>query len=255
MALGLLLAENWTPDRDPTGWWMSEKIDGYRAAWDGKTLRSRNGNPFSAPASFTKSLTEIPLDGELWLGRGRFDEHKTLVSSARGPLWDVASYMLIDIPMREAGPFEERLALLREMAKTFDAPIRVLTQTKCLSREHLEKTLAYVVANGGEGLMLRKPGSGYGSGRSWDMLKVKPMLDCEVTVTGYKPGNGKHKGLVGALLCVTKAGVPVDVGSGLSDDDRAAPPAVGATITVQYQSVTKKGKLRHPVFLRVRPPE
>ncbi len=32
----LLLANNWVPDVDPSGFWMSEKLDGVRAMWDGK---------------------------------------------------------------------------------------------------------------------------------------------------------------------------------------------------------------------------
>src|SRR5262245_21140873 len=34
----LLLAETWQSDVDLTGWWMSEKLDGVRAFWDGKTF-------------------------------------------------------------------------------------------------------------------------------------------------------------------------------------------------------------------------
>src|SRR5437764_12597307 len=32
----LLLAERWDGVTDPTGWWLSEKLDGVRAFWDGK---------------------------------------------------------------------------------------------------------------------------------------------------------------------------------------------------------------------------
>ena len=28
-----MLAEKWEPEIDPTGWWMSEKLDGVRAVW------------------------------------------------------------------------------------------------------------------------------------------------------------------------------------------------------------------------------
>ena len=31
-------------DENLTGWMMSEKYDGVRAIWDGKELKSRNGN-------------------------------------------------------------------------------------------------------------------------------------------------------------------------------------------------------------------
>src|SRR5690606_1828645 len=36
----LLLAHKWE-DQDPTGWWMSEKLDGIRAYWDGRSFISR----------------------------------------------------------------------------------------------------------------------------------------------------------------------------------------------------------------------
>src|SRR5438128_11681661 len=36
----LLLAESWDNERDLAGWWMSEKLDGVRAFWDGKQFLS-----------------------------------------------------------------------------------------------------------------------------------------------------------------------------------------------------------------------
>jgi DNA ligase-1 len=32
----LLLAQTWDPATDVTGWWLSEKLDGVRALWDGR---------------------------------------------------------------------------------------------------------------------------------------------------------------------------------------------------------------------------
>jgi len=37
---GVMLAENWTPDQDATGYLMSEKLDGVRALWNGSSLYS-----------------------------------------------------------------------------------------------------------------------------------------------------------------------------------------------------------------------
>ena len=48
----LLLAESWDGDADLTGWWMSEKLDGVRAYWDGKQFLSRQGNRLHAPDWF-----------------------------------------------------------------------------------------------------------------------------------------------------------------------------------------------------------
>ena len=49
-APALLLAETWNESIDPTGWLISEKLDGARAWWDGSRFISRGGNPFHAPA-------------------------------------------------------------------------------------------------------------------------------------------------------------------------------------------------------------
>ena len=58
---------------------MSEKLDGMRAVWDGTALYSRAGNPISMPASFAACLPPaFALDGELFLGRGRFQVPKAL---------------------------------------------------------------------------------------------------------------------------------------------------------------------------------
>ena len=71
----LLLAERWDNAQDLAGWWLSEKLDGVRAYWDGKSLISRLGNRFHAPDWFLEGLPDIPLDGELWIGRKAFQTH------------------------------------------------------------------------------------------------------------------------------------------------------------------------------------
>ena len=69
-----MLAQNYDPEKhDPTGWLMSEKLDGVRCYWNGTTMYTRNGNVFlGAPDSFKAKLPEIALDGELWTGRDDF---------------------------------------------------------------------------------------------------------------------------------------------------------------------------------------
>src|SRR5438045_3542568 len=68
----LLLAERWDNAQDLADWWLSEKLDGVRAYWDGRALISRLGNRFHAPDWFLEGLPETPLDGELWIGRKAF---------------------------------------------------------------------------------------------------------------------------------------------------------------------------------------
>ena len=69
----LLLAQEAPELIDPAGYLVSEKYDGVRALWDGQRLRFRSGLPVAAPLWFTQRWPALPLDGELWLGRGRFE--------------------------------------------------------------------------------------------------------------------------------------------------------------------------------------
>src|SRR5512146_1443494 len=61
----LLLAQSWDNATDLAGWWMSEKLDGVRAYWDGRQFLSRLGNLYHAPDWFGEGLPAVPLDGEL----------------------------------------------------------------------------------------------------------------------------------------------------------------------------------------------
>jgi DNA ligase-1 len=74
MAMQLMLAQNYIPEKvDPTGWLMSEKLDGVRCFWNGKAMYTRNQNIFYPPDWFIAELPkDICLDGELWTGRADF---------------------------------------------------------------------------------------------------------------------------------------------------------------------------------------
>jgi hypothetical protein len=89
-AMNVMLAQKYDDKIDPTGWFMSEKLDGVRAYWSGSKFYSRQGNQFIAPAWFTKDLPKEPLDGELWCGRGLFQKTlsiiKKTVSTTTEPL-------------------------------------------------------------------------------------------------------------------------------------------------------------------------
>ena len=246
----LLLAETWDR-RDPTGWWMSEKLDGVRAYWDGKRFLSRLGNEFLAPEWFTEGLPDAPLDGELFGGRGEFQATVSVARRAdRGEAWRRLSFVVFDAPAHD-GPFEARLDHLRESAAAW-GHATALEQIPCRGVEHLDEALRKVEALGGEGLMLRRPGSRYVQGRSETLLKVKTFHDAEARVVGHQAGSGRHKGRLGALQVVLANGTRFKVGTGFTDAQREDPPAVGETITFRYQELTKDGVPRFPTFVGVR---
>jgi DNA ligase-1 len=252
--LPLLLAHVWTDEHDPTGWWMSEKLDGVRAYWDGKQFLSRRNNIYHAPDWFTAGLPAHPLDGELWFARGQFQPASDIARSQGTPeRWKGLKYLVFDAP-DAAGPFEDRVQFLRAGVGRWNNPYTTLhDHTACTGLDHLFAELDRVTALGGEGLMLRKPQSPYERTRSTTLLKVKKFLDCEVVVTDYEAGKGRHKGRVGALWVRLANGKECKVGTGLKDRDREHPPAKGAIITVKYQDQTPDGVLRFPVYVGPRP--
>ncbi|MGE0712284.1 MAG: DNA ligase [Planctomycetota bacterium] len=252
-APALLLAHSWEGHEDPTGWWMSEKLDGVRAFWDGQRFVSRLGNLYLAPEWFTAGLPRTPLDGELWIGRGEFQRTVSAVRRARaGEAWKEVRYLVFDAPAHGEA-FEARHAHLRATLGADHTPYAsVVDHTACEGRDHLREELARVEALGGEGLMLRQPGSRYERGRSQTLLKVKSFLDAEARVLEHLAGRGKHDGRLGALRVVTPAGVEFSIGTGFSDAERGAPPPIGSVVTYRYQELTNKGVPRFPTFVRER---
>lgn len=113
----LQLAKTYDPNKPPragynlAGWYVSEKLDGQRCFWDGGITRgmkttdvpwasvtdpktgkikakirpvatglwSRYGNPIMAPDWFLNGLPCVPLDGELFAGRGNFQQTMSAV--------------------------------------------------------------------------------------------------------------------------------------------------------------------------------
>jgi len=249
----LLLAQSWENDVDLTGWWMSEKLDGVRAYWDGKQFWSRLGNAFLAPEWFTAGLPDFPLDGELFGGRKRFQRTVSIVRRQdRSADWKELAFVAFDAPGVE-GPFEARLERCRLwMEDTRPAHARWHEHSRCDGTAHLRAELARVEALGGEGLMLRQPGSRYEAGRSHTLLKVKSFKDDEARVVRHVPGAGRHKGRLGALEVELRNGKRFSVGTGLSDAERASPPPVGAIITFRYQELSDDGIPRFPSYVGVR---
>jgi bifunctional non-homologous end joining protein LigD len=67
--------------------------------------------------------------------------------------------------------------------------------------EDLEAVRSASVANGLEGVVIKRLDSGYEPGaRSGSWRKLKNVLGQEVVVAGWKPGQGNRAGLIGSLL-------------------------------------------------------
>ena len=238
-------------DFDPTGWWASEKLDGVRAYWNGKNFISRQGNIYQAPEWFKKGLPDHALDGELWMGRQKFQETISIVkSAASGDRWKALKFVVFDHPSH-SGNFEARQIYLREIESNNTPYMQVHNQRLILNKADYEHLLKSTVSAGGEGLILVKPGSAYEVGRTSSILKAKLFVDAEGTVIGYEPGKKQFKGLVGGLI-VSWQGKEFNVGSGLTIENRKNPPPIWSKITFKYTELTNDGKPKCASFVAIR---
>ena len=249
----LLLAESWDNATDLSDWWMSEKLDGVRAYWDGRQFLSRQGNIYHAPDWFIAGLPAVALDGELWIDRKKFQRTVSIVRRQdKNDLWNEVRFLVFDAPAVNGG-FEDRLAFLKDALAKGAAKFALQhPHERCKDLEALRAELARIESLGGEGLMLRQPGSKYVAGRSTTLLKVKTFHDAEAVVVGHQAGAGRHKGRMGALLVRLPNGTDFAIGTGFSDRERENPPAIGATVTFRYQELSDAGVPRFPSWVGVR---
>jgi DNA ligase-1 len=249
----VLLAERWDNETDLSGWWMSEKLDGVRAYWDGKQFLSRLGNVYHAPDWFLEGLPEVPLDGELWLARKAFQRTVSIARRQdKSDHWRELRYVVFDAPAHGAH-FEARMAFFQEVIAKRKPPFAVAHPHEvCRDLDHLRRELARVEELGGEGLMIRQPRSKYEVGRSLTLLKVKSFRDAEARVLEHQAGAGRHKGRLGALFVEMADGTRFAVGTGFSDAEREDPPPVGSVITFRYQELSEGGVPRFPSYVGVR---
>lgn len=254
-AAPVMLANVYRPGTALADYWVSEKYDGVRGYWDGRRLWTRNGEPISPPGWFTAGWPAVPMDGELWAGRGRFTQ---AVSAVRQQVpdedaWRAMRFMVFDLPAH-GGVFDARLDALRALLLPLDSSsIKLVPQRKVATEAALNALMRETVRSGGEGLMLHRGASLYRAERNDDLLKLKPHEDADARVLAHLPGQGKYAGQMGALVVETPTGQRFRIGSGFTDSQRRDPPAVGSWISYRHRGFHDSGLPRFATFLRERP--
>ncbi|CAO1618692.1 unnamed protein product [Sympodiomycopsis kandeliae] len=266
-AVLIMLSESCDPNKmDPTGWWMSEKLDGVRAYWTGERLISRSNMDWRAPKWFIDKLPKgFALDGELWRERDGFEELSGMCRRADNSGWGTINYFVFDAPDLNL-PFEERIkAALQRMPDgemspdealrgKFGGRIAMLPQIRCQGKDHLLSYLDEIEKQCGEGVMLRRPKSPYERKRSRHSLKLKSTYDAEALVVGYTAGKGRHYGEMGSLGLLMECGTIFTCGSGLTNEMRKAwAPQRGSIVRYRFSELTADHVPRFPVFVGVCP--
>jgi len=236
-----------------SGWYMSEKLDGIRAYWDGVELVSKNGNKIHAPKWFIQNFPKFELDGELWTKRDDFETIQNIVlDKTPSKQWNKISYNVFEIP-NQKGNFSERLNILQKwLSKNPNNYIRIIEQIECKNEKHLNIYLEELIKNKAEGIILKNPKPNYFTGRSKDVLKVKKFFDKEARVVGI---NHNKDGSFRSLKVKLKNNITFNLGNGFTKKQRINPPKIGDIVTFKYYSYTKYGKPKFASFLRIRKKE
>jgi DNA ligase-1 len=235
---------------------VSEKYDGIRAIWTGEVLMTRQGNPIHAPEWFTDKLPTVWLDGELWSKRNDFE---FVMSTVRKNIpvdseWRNIHYMIFDVPDAEKTmTFAERSQRYTQLILDLNLPhVIPIKQFTVSSNQELHRVLDDYVKKGAEGLILHRKLARFESGRTDNLLKLKPHMDAEAKVIKILNGSGKYDGMMGSILVEMPSGIRFKIGSGFSDEERRTPPKLGEYVTYKYHGFTERGIPRFASFLRIR---
>jgi len=274
---------------------LEQKLDGVRVlAVVTKTatnLYSRNGKPFDNFPQIVETIEKnknkfakllqthrhgIVLDGEI-IGESfqalmKQAQRKSNVETS-GMVYSV--FDIIPLNDFERGFWNaqqhKRLALLDEYRAVFDSTdcVRLMDGIEVdlsLAEGHdiLRRYANDAVVAGFEGIMIKDVDAPYECRRSTFWMKWKPVITVDLTVVGFEEGTGRNEGRLGAFICEgvdDNRNIRVNVGSGLTDDDRSnywnnADSIIGDVVEVAADAVTQNQdgtySLRFPRFVRFR---
>ncbi|WP_068544755.1 DNA ligase [Thalassotalea crassostreae] len=243
-------------DIDVSLYLVSEKLDGIRGYWTGSEMRTRTGRLIHTPVWFTRDFPKIPLDGELWIGRGKFEQTLSVVRSQKADeRWREITYQLFDLPFQPS-VFSDRVSKMKKLVEQSQSRyLQVIEQKQMVNHTELIEYLDQVLTLGGEGVMLHKKSALYTQGRNHSLLKLKPFQDAEAKVIEHFPGKGKYQNVMGSILVESSDGKRFKIGSGFTDSQRQSPPAIGSFITYRFYGKTANGIPRFATFMRVWQPQ
>lgn len=287
----LMLAHKYEPAKHTSIglWYMSEKLDGMRAFWDGGITRgtpanevpfanvekderyinpvyatglwSRYGKAIQAPNWWLDEMpVGIPLDGELYMGAGQFQQLSSCVKQLNpDQRWQMVRYKVFDTPPYhiifgdgriDTTNFKKTLKdvyykfTYRELSlkgsPQFAASYAWLRDNLPESRycqlhhqemlplskdaiDRLHSCVNTIVENGGEGAMIRNPSSVWLPERCYGLLKVKLLQDDEAEVIGYVWGRETELGskLLGLMgAMIVRWNGKIFELSGFTDEER-----------------------------------
>ena len=213
--------------------------------WDGELLFQRDGKIL--PRTTGNGIGNKAVRGTISM-----EEAGMMIFTA----WDIVDFT-------STLPYSERFAeLTTRFSLMFDdmtsTNFRLIESMIANNLDDADHMLAKAWAEGEEGLILKNMHAPWVPKRTKDLGKIKAEEEADLILIGIEEGKNKYTGMVGALVCETSDGLlRVNVGTGLTDDQRKLTYELGSIITVKYNAIiSKEGShiksLFLPVFIDVR---
>jgi len=258
----------------PNKWTFEPKVDGFRLLTmvykDHLECYTRNQNRLEKVEAYLARnmnwgpFTNYIVDGEIFE-----DNIRQTMSIVTGPLpiTRLQYYIFDIIPIQYSikdytVPLQERRQLLKHLYNEahptkfiIRMPFYNVRKRPEQIKDYLFDTANKFVAKGYEGIVIKRYDSPYEHRRTLYWLKVKKVYSLDLRCIRVVESKN-HPGLMGAIV-VDVCGVPSMVGSGFTYQQRVEfwhhpDHIVGKIVEVKFFEKTPNGKLRHPVFVRIR---
>ncbi len=261
---------------------VEPKLDGLRCVAvkvnEEVTLLTRSGTVLETLPTIRAAIAACPwdnfvLDGEV-MGASWNESASVVMSHKKNKDDSSMVFHVFDampfIDWKEqdcAMALRDRTELVEELVRQVDHPsVKQVPGVDVKSDGEMLKFYSEKLDEGYEGIMVKDLGAQYTFKRSASVKKLKPVTTYEGVVVGSYEGTrgSKREGLWGGFEVVLPNGIVTRVGGGFSDKLKAEigldPVAwIGKIVEVEGQpepgtndGLTKDGKVRFPVFIRLR---
>ena len=202
------------------------------------TLHSRNGKLLENFPHIEEALSKPEFEGLVFDGEVMSEDFQTLMKQVHrkeGAQTEdsyLAVFDMLTLDEFNAGGTSknaiERRQRIVNLSNLFNYRIQLVDAT-LIDLDTDEGQVKFNEMNklaldeGYEGLMIKPVSEGYKCKRSHAWLKIKPFIEVTLKVVDVEEGTGKNEGTTGALVCEgvdDGVHIKVNVGSGLSDDQR-----------------------------------
>lgn len=254
--------------KDNEVFFLTQKLNGVRCTYVNGKLISRQGTEFTGLDHITDAIHKaeakygnqnMVLDGELIhkndgalsdndnfrLGTGIINAKEGDKSNIMFVVFDILPYDDF-VEGKSKANYSLRRAWLDTLSDILCGITGCVEVVPLLysgtNQNRIDGWLAFADNHGWEGIMLNKEAP-YECKRTTNLIKIKSFKFSDLRIIGYEEGDGKYKGMLGAVI-VDYKGNSVNVGSGFDEAERVElwknpDELIDKIATIKYKEVSK----------------